>query len=668
MTKYAKQIAFMIIIVLTLIIVNTPKVFAYQAYIQTGSKKSSGSQGDPSVTVDDFDYDPGRRFTCKYNPGWGLNRIININAYDMQGRPIIPYTYESVVKFKAGTWVGINLREQKIGSWDVTIFEYKEIEKKYTCKYTVNEGEEEKYLGCTSSCTGTGKSKGSVCGSYTHTWYTYEGGEKTKHSEEKDKYDCYEKRPKNVTREKTVAYHYKFDPDKDCPEVEYYHLTSTASADVAKSVDGSELCDAESVKKSVATALQYVKSPSLQFEMINANDYDTDNLNVRIFDDNELMAKKNSSGAYEAEYDSVYEEDQYVSADTEHLRTKVPTKTVTEYIEQITKENYEKFLSRRYYTTYEYAPTKVCIDVRTSNVGYNTKYTINGNTTATNDCNGTGDNIKEIEHGETNDEYLNATTSVDEPVKYWHYFIPLNTTTSSFDSNDLGFFIKVTNRSGEALTQEECIGMLVDQPRSKGETSQVNYMDFISPLSPSGDVDAVEFRGDYTGESSGNSSFDMQLFTQKGYTCKFATTTKFNIEQKFYGEAKKDDDSLMIKGYGFYYRPINPNEPFPNSIASDSIWQGLYDEGNNKITAPNTEALLNDSFDEITYTTRNASIKEIRRITNTGEKYTSWKNMELDGTSQFISNLGLRARQNIKSYNLYSLGCGPDNLDWDGCK
>ena len=156
---------------------------------------------------------------------------------------------------------------------------------------------------------------------------------------------------------------------------------------------------------------------------------------------------------------------------------------------------------------------------------------------------------------------------------------------------------------------------------------------------------------------------DAKLRVSKG--CYYATTVNFNVEQKFYVESP----SKKIEGYRFYFKPIDVSNPFPNGISSTSIWNGLLNTTNNKLSIKDadnkiTEIDLDDSFKNITYIANVKNVNNIRNYNN-NHFYTSWENMNKDGRSDFINN-GYVQRNGIQSY--YKLGCGPANADWEECK
>ena len=133
------------------------------------------------------------------------------------------------------------------------------------------------------------------------------------------------------------------------------------------------------------------------------------------------------------------------------------------------------------------------------------------------------------------------------------------------------------------------------------------------------------------------------------------------------------NNNSKIRGYGYFYRQIDINNPFPNGLSATSIWNGLIDTTNNviKITDKNDENKiikkynLSDSFKEKSYSIYNINSSAIRNYNHQERNfYTSWEDMDVDGTSTFINDY--LTRYNSRDY--YKLGCGPANSDWEECK
>ena len=203
-----------------------------------------------------------------------------------------------------------------------------------------------------------------------------------------------------------------------------------------------------------------------------------------------------------------------------------------------------------------------------------------------------------------------------------------------------------------------------------GDSTDEEYTDVIVPVKiyENGEKETREFKGDYYGDRNLlDSSEDYKLFRYDGYQCIFSVKQEFSIEQDFYGENK---ERTVLSGYGFYYRPINPNEPFPSGLEIDSFWYDVYGD-NNKVSIKGRNNLneddiltvinLDDSFKEVTYSTQNITRNEIKNSMGSKSNYTSWDDIESKtGKSSFVSELGLR--QNVETKCVYPLGCGPSNL------
>ena len=107
-----------------------------------------------------------------------------------------------------------------------------------------------------------------------------------------------------------------------------------------------------------------------------------------------------------------------------------------------------------------------------------------------------------------------------------------------------------------------------------------------------------------------------------------------------------------------------------NGLSENSYWNGLIDTTNNviKIIDSNNTTKkynLSDSFKEKTYSIYNINANAIREYNHQERNfYTSWEDMKINGTSNFIDQYV--TRHSNKDY--YKLGCGPANSDWEECK
>lgn len=161
--------------------------------------------------------------------------------------------------------------------------------------------------------------------------------------------------------------------------------------------------------------------------------------------------------------------------------------------------------------------------------------------------------------------------------------------------------------------------------------------------------------------------------------CYLSTTATFKINQEFYNQTTSNN----IEGYGVYFRPIDINNPFPNGLSKNSYWTNFYNKETKKIE--NVKDAIGNNIDitksfnsnELSYKIylTNNKIKNIKKYNNnktsSGGIYTSWKSMDKNGTSQFITTERFDILNRIsknKKYSFYKLGCGPANANWEECK
>lgn len=262
---------------------------------------------------------------------------------------------------------------------------------------------------------------------------------------------------------------------------------------------------------------------------------------------------------------------------------------------------------------YEYNQKQVCINAKTADVTYGRE------------CN--SEELK-VNNEQVYDKYLNKT------VTYWHYFIPLNTKSNS------NYSLEIIENENSLLSVEECLNAM---------EIKNNYQEYIVPAN-----DNNTFIGDYKKYSNKELSADYKtLKTSNG--CNLSMKINFPISQEFYNETAE----YKFKGFNFYYKPIDINNPFPNGIDNTSAW---YNWSKNNKKKPD----LTKSYDEVTYIAQISNVKSIRDYTK-NNSYTSWDNMYINGTSSFVEKQGVIKRL-VDRNSFYNLGCGPSNSDWSECK
>lgn len=145
--------------------------------------------------------------------------------------------------------------------------------------------------------------------------------------------------------------------------------------------------------------------------------------------------------------------------------------------------------------------------------------------------------------------------------------------------------------------------------------------------------------------------------------CLTGLRVAFRVKNGFYNEVNGN-----LKGYNYYYRPIDYTKPFPNGLSSNGIWIDVYDKDKNIVTVddlndnnPEKEIKLSESFstkyDTTYYTNDDYSVKNIRNYNATNRFYVDWSTMNINGTSRFISSNNGVTRENCQKF--YPLGCGP---------
>lgn len=232
------------------------------------------------------------------------------------------------------------------------------------------------------------------------------------------------------------------------------------------------------------------------------------------------------------------------------------------------------------------------------------------------------------------------------------YFIPLNAKTT----NTFSFELNPNNRNGALRKSEICIAFIKKYPHWRNFIRDRNGLSFM-------------------GVSEKNA---INKIKQDKY-CKYGITGTFNIEQEFYNETTKN----KLEGYGVFFRPIDINNPFPNGLNEKSYWYNFYDLDTKKII--NLKDALGNNIDiansfnnsELNYKiylTNNKieDIKEFDLNANLSDKmYTSWKSMNKNGISNFITESRFDILKRISKgnkYSFYKLGCGPLNASWEECK
>ena len=224
-----------------------------------------------------------------------------------------------------------------------------------------------------------------------------------------------------------------------------------------------------------------------------------------------------------------------------------------------------------------------------------------------------------------NDEY-----EIKEEPEYWKYFIPLN----SNSADDVSIILDPILESG-IVNAGMCKSIMSNHPDA--------YMNLIIPAN---------------GSFSGNITNDKEKVSGG---CYWGVNIKIPVIQRFYNEIVNNNTFERFKGFNFYYKPIDIDNPFPNGLNNTSIWY----EWNG--TNPN----ISQSYDKmIYYANTSGNEQEIRKYNDkNNDKYTpyaSWDKLNKDGTSEFVRNSGIMDEGKVPlpdKNSFYNLGCGPKNTN-----
>lgn len=240
----------------------------------------------------------------------------------------------------------------------------------------------------------------------------------------------------------------------------------------------------------------------------------------------------------------------------------------------------------------------------------------------------------------------NFTSIRDKNDKVGMYFIPLNTKSSDIYTYEL--------KAKSMQNKELCKNYVEKYKNDPSDPSDPKYQRWRKLLLGS------------EKESMANMNY-AQAKDAVANGCYYAMHFEFRVKQEFYNE----NASNKLEGYGFYYRPIDVNNPFPNGLGNSTYWgKGeIYNTDNNIVTIDGKTYRLSDSYANITYIADVANPNAIRgyneQENQEGRSYMSWEKMNKDGTSKFIEH-GYVTRYN--GYSFYKLGCGPSNSTWEECK
>jgi len=424
-----------ILLLIICIILSANKIYAANGSftdIWSDSGSGTGTPSDPNPGGIDgrgsTGYQPytnnDKLYKCYYKHSVTVGTSLDINAYDMDGKSLLPTVLNTSETFPAGTWIGINATEQKYANWNIVNFKDFEIKKKYRCHYS--------YGGtATPKCS--------------NNWES---------SCENGQY-CFTKKECNsgllemsfILRDETPG----------CKTLYKCKIGTTYVGGFEKW--GEEIKVNQNKKITINDCPKYNGIEADNFEILEENIEeeispiaDCRNDAVKEIKKQAERSVGKASNKLEFETSNKYDESNKLQIDAKGKYDKVQTEIKSERREY----NYYVSANGRAWQDYEYMPEKVCINLTTSEVKYN------------GECNNTS--MKIIENSTTYDEYLKKN------ISYWKYFIPLDTTTNSKISLNM---IANTAKDSQGrliptLTEKQCLNGMKNKPN--------DYVYYIKPL------------------------------------------------------------------------------------------------------------------------------------------------------------------------------------------
>ena len=323
----------------------------------------------------------------------------------------------------------------------------------------------------------------------------------------------------------------------------------------------------------------------------------------------------------------------------------------------------------------EYLKEKTCINVKTGQVSYVPTYEYS--------TSGEPNIIKSDCDPLT--EYTIENDVVGDKT-HWHYFIPLNAKSDS--EVEINFMM---NANG-TLNSEDC-KIILDRYPYDPENPNGSYVHRIVKYDKATNT-VQNFNGTFLKMHADSSDLDVKRlsddwnyldqYADKDSACRISKRIQIPIRQGFYNEVEATDNvtnnkKIKFNGFNFYYKPIDVSSLsssedqttriFPNGISTDSDGNltviTLWDDWYLAQKSPGKYSLaekpdLSESYSENTYYAININPNQIREY-NKNNSYTSWSNMNVNGTSKFINDEDGIIKRNIDTSEIYKLGCGPLN-------
>lgn len=636
----------LIILTITICIINISNAQAASwniGYASTGSGGGGGAtdKGYGVGVIEDTTF-YNRSYRCVYNHTHWTNKVVTINGYDINGTSLME-TSLNIAKedaVLAGTSIKFNIYETKEIYWKVTKHELQQLETRkvynYECTY------KEKYPATPIPTPTTFQNDNITLQPLSNVKMiasrcapviieTSAPAVKLCKDANPDPSNCeYQAGPKKISTNPI----YTWDKAPVTPASSEWQLDSATTALYQKE------CDKLAIQDAIKST-EWTFSASYEIRMTDSNDVNSHD--------------KTSSSYARINRDNASNTIKCKDKDGNDISC---TKWTPAFVYK------EGVFEDKITATFEYKINKVCMNAKTGKVAYRTSK-----------C-------------ETDElEVENKTIGGKE---HWHYFIPLNAkSNSNVEINMLsGYSVSSTGESFAACKYVmqnnpvtlDAAGNVIEE--SLTGTMATSYTNLIITK------DNTSFVGNYCYKYEGSSdvicnessSDYAEILNKNG--CYLTSKVKIPVKQEFYNEVTTVDAITGVKkvtfnGFNFYYKPIdivNTNQTdiiYPNGVPTDSttgapiksLWLEWYDAQTNPGAYAGIDILdLSKSYDSVTYIAQDINATEIREYTKSNS-YTSWSNMNIDGTSKFISDEGIVIKNPSLSTTIYKLGCGPANMN-----
>lgn len=266
------------------------------------------------------------QYECYYSQSIGYDNSFTVDAYDLSGESIVPYSPTPTKTVKSGTWVGINAFETSFASWSVSNFHVYEIRKNYKCTYH-QDGETETDYASTGALDDCTKIYSWVCNAMYSNGQTYTTKVNGKTVIKKWCWCNYTTAAQNhEAKHEDIAYYTNF----TCPKWNDLNGTKTELAETKKEISSDPMnCRSTAIGRAKGTAAAMVGGTTTSLEYLS-----------------ETVNKQTN-------------------------KTELKPKTLSGIRDPNQSETVDNGNNGYFKEVYSFEPSKVCFNLKTAQVSYN---------------------------------------------------------------------------------------------------------------------------------------------------------------------------------------------------------------------------------------------------------------------------------------------------------